>query len=98
MKSKKRQKTSLTEKTLRLGDSLDLPAQLLPGFCHVELWQNRQAVVDGVKGVLSYSGSTVQLNLGAMVVTFRGADLTIKSYQLEQLQLSGTIAEVHYTT
>ena len=97
-RKKKSTKVSLKEKTLRLGDSLDLPAQLLPGFCHVELWQNRQAVVDGVKGVLSYSGSSVQLNLGAMVVTFRGADLTIKSYQLEQLQLAGTIAEVHYTT
>ncbi|MCL1951323.1 MAG: YabP/YqfC family sporulation protein [Oscillospiraceae bacterium] len=91
-------KTSLAEKALRLGDSLDLPAQLLPGFCHVELWQNRQAVVDGVKGVLSYSGSSVQLSLGALVVTFRGADLTIKSYQLEQLQLTGVIAEIHYTT
>jgi len=97
-RKKKSTKVSLKEKTLRLGDSLDLPAQLLPGFCHVELWQNRQAVVDGVKGVLSYSGSSVQLNLGAMVVTFRGADLTIKSYQLEQLQLAGTIAEIHYTT
>jgi len=77
---------------------MDLPAQLLPGFCHVELWQNRQAVIDGVKGVLSYSESTVQLSLGSLVVTFRGAGLTIKSYQLEQLQLTGTIAEVHYTT
>jgi len=97
-RKKKSAKTSLAEKALRLGDSLDLPAQLLPGFCHVEIWQNRQAVVDGVKGVLSYSGSSVQLSLGSMVVTFRGADLTIKSYQLEQLQLAGTIAEVHYTT
>ena len=95
---KKKTRTTLTEKTLRLGDSLDLPAQLLPGFCHVELWQNRQAVIDGVKGVLSYSGSSVQLKLGSLVVTFRGADLTIKSYQLEQLQLAGTIAEIHYTT
>jgi sporulation protein YqfC len=91
-------KTSLAEKTRRLGDSLDLPAQLLPGFCHVELWQNRQAVVDGVRGVLGYSESCVQLNLGALVVTFRGAGLTIKSYQQEQLQLTGVIAEIHYTT
>ena len=98
MSTKRKPKTTLREKTLRLGDSLDLPAQLLPGFCHVELWQNRQAVVDGVKGVLSYSESSVQLSLGSLVVTFRGAGLTIKSYQLEQLQLAGTIAEVHYTT
>ena len=95
---KKKTKPSLAEKTLRLGDSLDLPAQLLPGFCHVELWQNRQAVVDGVRGVLGYSENCVQLNLGSLVVTFRGAGLTIKSYQQEQLQLTGTIAEVHYTT
>jgi len=88
----------LAEKTLRLGDSMDLPAQLLPGFSHVELWQNRQAVVDGVKGVLSYSESCVQLSLGSLVVAFRGAGLTIRSYQLEQLQLNGTIAEIHYTT
>ena len=91
-------KNTLAEKTLRLGDSLDLPAQLLPGFCHVELWQNRQAVVDGVRGVLGYSETCVQLSLGSLVVTFRGAGLTIKSYQQEQLQLTGTIAEIHYTT
>ena len=97
-RKKKPTKISLQEKALRLGDSMDLPAQLLPGFCHVELWQNRQAVIDGVKGVLSYSESSVQLSLGSLVVTFRGAGLTIKSYQLEQLQLTGTIAEVHYTT
>jgi len=98
MSTKRKPKTSLAEKTLRLGDSLDLPAQLMPGFSHVEIWQNRQAVVDGVKGVLSYSESSVQLSLGSLAVTFRGAGLTIKSYQLEQLQLAGTIAEVHYTT
>jgi len=99
MKRKEKPKrTTLAEKALRLGDSLDLPAQVLPGFCHVELWQNRQAVIDGVKGVLSYSESSVQLSLGSLAVTFRGADLTIRSYQLEQLQLTGTIAEIHYTT
>jgi len=88
----------LREKTLQLGDALDLPAQLLPGFSHVELWQNRSAVVDGVRGVLGYSEDCVQLNLGSLVVTFRGAGFVIKTYQQEQLQLTGTIAEIHYTT
>jgi len=94
---KQKPKASLAEKALRLGEAMDLPAQVLPGFCHVELWQNRQAVIDGVKGVLSYSENRVQLSMGSMVVTFRGADLTIRSYQLEQLQLTGMIAEIHYT-
>ncbi len=86
----------LAEKARALGDSMNLPAEVLPGFCHVEIWQNRTAVVDGVKGVLSYSDSCVQLNLNALVVTFRGAELCIKSYQMEQLQLTGLIAEVSY--
>lgn len=96
-RQRKKEKPRLAQAAQRLGDSMDLPAQLLPGFCHVELWQNRQAAIDGVKGVLSYSESCVQLNLGSLVVTFRGADLCIKSYQQEQLQLSGLIAEVHYS-
>ena len=77
---------------------LDLPAQLLPGFCHLELWQNRQAVIEGVKGVLRYSDSEIQLNLGGLVVTFRGAELGIRTYQAEQLTMAGVIAEVHFTT
>ena len=85
------------EKARRAGEMLDLPAQLLPGFCHLELWQNRRAVIEGVKGVLSYSEGEIQLNLGGLVVTFRGADLCIQTYQAEQLTMSGVIAELHFS-
>ena len=79
-----------------MGEQMDLPAQLLPGFSHVELFANRQAVVDGVKGVLTYSETQVQLNVDAMVLTFKGAGLCIRSYQTEQLILTGMIAEVSF--
>ena len=96
----KRRKKRLpaAEAVQRLGSAMDLPQQMLPGFSHVELWKNRQALVEGVKGVLSYSESSVQLNTGSLVVTFKGAGLCIQSYQMEQLALAGTIAEVHFTT
>jgi len=93
-----KKKSGLAEAAHRLGSAMDLPEQLLPGYSHVELWQNRQAVIDGVKGVLSYSEDEVQLNLGVLVATFRGAQLTIRSYQMEQLTLAGAIAELHFTT
>jgi len=92
----RKKKEPLIEKARSAGEMLDLPARMLPGFSHIELWQNRQAVIEGVKGVLSYSESEIQLNLGALVVTFRGSDLGIQSYQAEQLTMSGTIAEVHF--
>jgi len=95
--NQRKKKEPLGEKARRAGEMLDLPAQLLPGFCHLELWQNRQAVIEGVKGVLGYSESEIQLNMGALVVTFKGADLGIKTYQAEILTMSGVIAEVHFS-
>jgi len=86
----------MAEKMRQAGELLDLPARMLPGFCHLEFWQNRHAVIEGVKGVLSYSENEIQLNLGVLVVTFRGAGLGIQSYQAEQLTMTGTIAEVHF--
>ena len=88
---------TLAERVQQMGEQMDLPARLLPGFSHIELFQNRQAVVEGVRGVLSYSETQIQLNINAMVLTFKGADLSIQSYQTEQLILTGDIAEVHFT-
>jgi len=92
----RKKKEPLVEKVRQAGELLDLPARMLPDFCHLEFWQNRQAVIEGVKGVLSYSETEIQLNLGVLVVTFRGAGLGIQSYQAEQLTMAGTIAEVHF--
>lgn len=92
----RKKKEPLIEKARQAGEMLDLPARMLPGFSHIELWQNRQAVIEGVKGVLSYSENEIQLNLGTLVVTFRGSELGIQSYQAEQLTMAGVIAEVHF--
>ena len=95
---KEKKRKPAAEMALRLGSAMDLPQRMLPGFSHVELWQNRRAVIEGVKGVLSYSESEVQLNIGALVARFKGADLHIQAYQMEQLTLEGTIAELHFTS
>ncbi|MDR3313860.1 MAG: YabP/YqfC family sporulation protein [Oscillospiraceae bacterium] len=81
----------------RAGDALNLPAELLPGFSHLELLGNRQAIVEGVKGVLAYCEDVVRLNLGTLVVAFEGCDLCIRSYQMEQVILSGTILSVQFS-
>ena len=86
----------MAEKARRVGEMLDMPAQMLPGFCHLEFWQNRRAVIEGVKGVLSYSENEIQLNMNGLIVTLRGGGMEIQSYQAEQLAMQGTIAEVHF--
>jgi sporulation protein YqfC len=91
-------KKTLGQRVQQMGEQMDLPAQLLPGFSHIELFQNRQAVVEGVKGVLGYSENQVQLSISAMVLTFKGAELSIRSYQMEQLVLTGNIAQVDFSS
>lgn len=95
---RKQNRAPLAETVRRAGEAIDLPSRVLPGFSHLEFWQNRQAVVEGVKGVLGYSEKEIQLNLGSLIVTLRGAELEIRSYQGEEITLAGTIAEVHFTT
>ncbi|MDR2526124.1 MAG: YabP/YqfC family sporulation protein [Oscillospiraceae bacterium] len=82
----------------RAGEALDLPAELLPGYAHIELLSNRRAIVTGVKGVLAYCEDAVRLNLGALVVAVEGCDLCIRTYQMEEVTLSGTILSVNFTS
>ncbi|MCL2445353.1 MAG: YabP/YqfC family sporulation protein [Oscillospiraceae bacterium] len=89
-----KQKISFSAKVRLAGEALDVPARALPGFCHIELMQNRQAVIEGVKGVLGYSEDEIKLNMSDLVVTFRGQGLTISGYQQEALTMSGTIFQL----
>jgi len=91
-----KQKLSFGEKVRQAGEALDVPARALPDFSHIELMQNRQAVIEGVKGVLGYSEHEIKLNLSDLVVTFRGQGLAIAGYQQEVLTMSGTIAQVDF--
>jgi sporulation protein YqfC len=80
-----------------LGEALDLPNEILPGFSHVELMSNREAIAEGVKGILNYSETCIRLNLGRLQVCFEGGDLVVKSYQAEQVILSGIITDIHFS-
>jgi len=92
----RKQKLSLSEKLRQAGEALDVPARALPGFSHIELMQNRQAVIEGVKGVLDYSEHEIKVNMNDLIVTFRGQGLTIAGYQAEALTMYGTIAQVDF--
>jgi len=92
----RKQKLSLSEKVRQAGEALDVPARALPGFSHVELMGNRQAVIEGVKGVLGYSEHEIKLSLSDLVITVHGQGLTISGYQQEALTMSGTIAQIDF--
>lgn len=57
----------------------DTAAELLPPM-RVELLSDREAVVDGCRGILEYSECCIRLCTGALTVRFTGEGLTMRSF------------------
>jgi len=80
----------------RLGETMELPRTAVTGDAHIELMGNREALVDGCKGVLQYDEGCIRLNTGRTVVCFSGSDLSITALQMEQAVITGTILAVSF--
>ncbi len=95
-KSKRRRAAERPALAERIGDTLELPRTALGGNAHIELAGNREAFVDGCKGVLAYDDCCIRLNLGRLVVCFTGSDLSIGALSMEQAVISGNIAGISF--
>ena len=95
MKRNARQKwTQLSEK---LNDTLEIPQMAQSGAAQIELFGNREALVDGCRGVLQYEDTVVRVGTGQMIVRFTGRDLCICALQSGQLRITGTLAGIDFT-
>ena len=81
-----------TEKRRRGGA---LPP-MLAGAC-IELSSNREAVLEGSKGVLEYSPEVIRVNTAGMVVTFSGRELDLRCISDSALIIGGFITRVDFT-
>lgn len=99
-KKQKRRGTKAEKPPLmeRLSDSLELPRSAIAGGTHIELAGNREAFVDGCKGILTYDDNHIRLNTGKLIVSFSGSGLSINALQMEQAIVSGNIAEISFST
>lgn len=62
----------------------------------LELTGNREAVLEGCKGVLEYSPACVRVNTGGMIVTFRGRELALRCISPSALIINGCINAVEF--
>lgn len=79
-----------------ISKTLDLPQDALSGYAHIELCGNREAIVEGCKGILEYSDCTVAINTGKLTVKFCGSDLTITALQDGSTEIKGTITCIDF--
>lgn len=83
----------LVEKTLR---TLELPVETVIGLPHLELSGNREAVIDGCKGILQYDENVVKIKTGKMMLRFTGTGLNLRSLTDSSLVIEGFISGIEF--
>ena len=63
---------------------------------NIELFGNKQIIVDGCKGVIDYNEDFLKLDLGKIILKVTGKNLVIDSYIYEQVDLKGEIVSVEF--
>lgn len=82
------------------GKNLKLPvgAYTMSGIggVHIELISNKEAIIDGIKGVLEYDETLVKLNIGRGTVEFWGSDMELLSLDESELCIKGQITKLEF--
>lgn len=91
---KKREK--LQNAAQQLDRALELPAGTIGGGAHIELHANREAVIDGCRGIIDYSEDAVRMNVGSGSVTFFGRNLMLKNLTDREAILAGHIQRIEF--
>lgn len=79
-----------------IGQSMDVSAGALSKQAHIDLQGNREALVDGCRGVLEYTDSAIKINVGSGHVRFCGSGLELRSLAGDQAVVSGHIKTIEF--
>lgn len=75
------------------GDFID--ADLVKG-AHIEMFYNRQIVVEGCEGVYEYSENYIKLNIGKGSLILCGKDFDIVTFENRTITVKGVISSVEF--
>ena len=63
----------------------------------VDLISNKEALINGCKGIIEYDECAVRINCGHLIVSFEGSDLSIKALSVEEIIVSGEIMKIEFS-
>ena len=73
------------------ADKLDLPGEQPAGAGCLTLCGDRQALIEGHRGLLAFSPECLVVSLGRQRLSLLGADLRIRAMSRDRLLVSGRI-------
>lgn len=70
----------------------ELPELIMP---HIELCSDKRAVVEGCRGILSYSDKMISLNCKNITVSFSGVNLSLCELMEGKVTVKGKINDIN---
>jgi len=86
----------LLEPLKKTGEALRDAAEDLIPTMRIELLSDRQAVVEGCRGILEYSDSCIRLSAGSFTVRFRGEGLLLRNFGAQNAVVEGRLHAVEF--
>lgn len=80
----------------RMAELFDLPTDLVAGLAHLELLGDRQLLLEGHGGILSYSDKQIDVSAGSVTLRIVGSGLSLRSMTEYELRINGRIDSVSF--
>ena len=74
-----------------LAERLGLPNEIVPGGGRLTLSGGRQALIEGQRGILEYSGERIVISFGREKLSLMGDGLYLRAMNAEELLVTGHI-------
>lgn len=81
----------------RLGNILDIPADLLCGGCYMELRGQNELMIQGCRRIVGYTSEEIVLKLRRGAVQVRGRNMTCTSYHSGCVTIGGWIEGISFS-
>ncbi len=92
----KREKNCRTSVRGRMAESLQMPPDAFGGYARLELTGNREATVEGCRGIIEYGEGEIALNLGDVTATFIGEGLRMRCMTKTGAVIEGRILSIQF--
>ena len=93
---KRRNEECKNESPKMVSSELNIPISAAT-MAHIEICGNREAIVEGCRGVLEYNDTLIKLDTGKLIISFIGSELCIGTFQLGQTVIRGNILSIDFS-
>lgn len=80
----------------RMAELFALPKDLVAGLCHMELLGDRELLLEGHSGILSYSEESIDISAGRSIIRICGSALVLRAMTEREVRITGRIAAVSF--